>query len=148
MNQFQKFARGLSSLSGAANRLDGGAPSRSRPTAFNHSQRQRSSGTALGLRWGLYRTTCAVGTTGRRSMGGLGSTGRGMTRPGVFLRADGRDCRPFLAIIQSRRQGRFQRFAKGQPRHLSASVAYVQKRRCGVIGSAQKAIGVYQNVDC
>ena len=79
-----------------------------RPVAIIHNQeRQRSSGTALGLRWGMYRTTCAVGTTGRRSMGGLGSTGRGCTCPGIFLRADGRDGNPFLANIQSKQRGRY-----------------------------------------
>ena len=78
-----------------------------RAATFNHSERQRSSGTALGLRWGMYRTTCAVGTTGRRSMGGLGSTGRGCTCPGIFLRADGRDGNPFLANIQSKQRGRY-----------------------------------------
>jgi len=40
-----------------------------RPTR-HFNQRQRSSGTALGLRWGLYRTTCAVGTTGREKASG------------------------------------------------------------------------------
>lgn len=50
-----------------------------RPTR-HFNQRQRSSGTALGLRWGLYRTTCAVGTTGRR-FAGLGCHRRGFEFP-------------------------------------------------------------------
>jgi len=98
-----------------------------RAATLNHSERQRSSGTALGLRWGMYRTTCAVGTTGRR-FAGLGChrrgfefpaprgydllTGRGLVGSGLFS-ADGRDCRPFLASIQHGRQGTFQRLAKG-----------------------------------
>lgn len=39
-----------------------------------------SSGTALGLRWGLYRTTCAVGTTGGR-VARLGCHRRGFEFP-------------------------------------------------------------------
>ena len=35
-------------------------------TIIHNQERQRSSGTALGLRLGMYRTTCAVGTTGGR----------------------------------------------------------------------------------
>lgn len=74
-----------------------------RPVAIIHNQeRQRSSGTALGLRWGMYRTTCAVGTTGRR-FAGLGCsrrssfrlllrmydlpTGRGLHGSGLFSSA-------------------------------------------------------------
>ena len=74
-----------------------------RPVAIIHNQeRQRSSGTALGLRWGMYRTTCAVGTTGRR-FAGLGChrrgfefpaprgydllTGRGLVGSGLFSQA-------------------------------------------------------------
>lgn len=51
-----------------------------RAATLNHSERQRSSGTALGLRWGMYRTTCAVGTTGRR-FAGLGCHRRGFEFP-------------------------------------------------------------------
>ena len=103
-HQFQ-IARGVPSP-----RLSIGRPAGSslgRAAILNHSERQRSSGTAQGLRLGMYRTTCAVGTTGRRSMGGLGSTGRGCTCPGIFLRADGRDGNPFLANIQSKQRGRY-----------------------------------------
>lgn len=116
---------------------------------IHNQERQRSSGTALGLRWGMYRTTCAVGTTGRRSMGGLGSTGRGCTRPGVFLRADGRDGNPFLANIQARRQGRFQRFAKGQP-HFRKSfrerVAVEATKPREASDYAPNQIGEFRNV--
>ena len=58
--QLQPFARSLSSLSGAANRSDGGAPSHFRPTTLDNSQHQRLTGTALGRRLVMYRSTLGV----------------------------------------------------------------------------------------
>lgn len=89
-----------------------------RPVAIIHNQeRQRSSGTALGLRWGMYRTTCAVGTTGRR-FAGLGChrrgfefpaargydllTGRGLVGSGLFSQA--LRARALAAKIQAKKK--------------------------------------------
>ena len=142
-----------------------------RAATLNHSKRQRSSGTALGLRWGMYRTTCAVGTTGRR-FAGLGCHRRGFEFPaprgydlltylagrfGVrsfssalsLFDGIGRRANVPVANLIHRHQGRLQRFAKGQPRHLSAPVRYVPKPKDGAIGIDQNPIGASQNVnDC
>lgn len=128
---------------------------------------QRSIGTALGLRLVMCRSTSAVRRTGRR-FAGLGCHGRGFSpafrgyvppkhlagRFGVrssFRAIDGIEAGSshlVANLIQHRRQRGFQAFAERLPCHSSAPAVYVLKRRCGVIGSAQKAIGVYQNDDC
>lgn len=110
---------------------------RGRAAAIIHNQeRQRSSGTALGLRWGMYRTTCAVGTTGGRCAR-LGCSRRrfrpslrlydllprlgGGFGPRPFRAADGRCANTFLANIQCRRQGILKRSAERLPRHSQFS---------------------------
>jgi len=144
MNQFQKFARPHhSGVCAKAARLH--PSSLGRAVAIIHNQeRQRSSGTALGLRWGMYRTTCAVGTTGRR-FAGLGChrrgfelsaprgydllTGRGLVGSGLFSSAlshfDGIGRRanvPFAHLIQNGRQRAFQCLAKCPHSHSNSSV--------------------------
>ena len=116
-----------------------------RAATLNHSERQRSSGTALGLRWGMYRTTCAVGTTGRR-FAGLGChrrgfelsaargydllTGRGLVGSGLFSSAlshiDGIGGRANVpdATIFNAADDRLDNLVKPLPAHSSVSNRY------------------------
>lgn len=138
-----------------------------RPVAIIHNQeRQRSSGTALGLRWGMYRTTCAVGTTGRR-FAGLGChrrgfefpaprgydllTGRGLVGSGLFSSAlshiDGIGRRanvPFANLIRNTADHPLHNAVEPFKRHLSAPVRYVPKPKDGAerdVGTITQGLG-------
>lgn len=130
-------------------------------TIIHNQERQRSSGTALAPRWGMYRTTCAVGTTGGRCAR-LGCHRRGFEFPAareydLLTDLAGRFCvRSFsqaLSHIDGIGSGLNRSFAnfihnaadhsgndavEPLKRHFTAPAVYVPKRRCGVIGSAQK----------
>lgn len=133
-----QFARGFSLLPACAK----GRPAhpshagRAATQSTLYDQEQGSTGTALGRRLVMYRSTRALGTTGRR-VAGLGCfssgcfdnavggydllpTGRGLSGSGRFW-AEWRDCRRALAIDQHRRQSAFQCLTQRHKGHLKIS---------------------------
>lgn len=121
------------------------APSTGRAAAsFNDEQRQRLTGTALGLRLVMYRSTLGVAKTGglrarlgcftsssfSNAVGGddLLPTGRGHDGFRPLLGADRERSNVPVASIQRRRKGGFQAFSQRLPTHSRTSSCYVPTR--------------------
>jgi hypothetical protein len=141
-HESQEFARslprGLDAIGGPA------CPSSPGGAATFNQQQHRSTGTALGRRVGMYRSTCAVGTTGRR-VGGLGCFTRRFTQPVCEPDLAGRfGVRSFSSFgAQPRRQA----IAEQPPIiHFQNLRIYDPEAICGEVVSAPFHDGEIQNV--